>query len=67
MLAESAVSFQIILTKADKIKRVELEKVAAKTRAAIAKIPAAHPVVLETSSEKGLGLDHLRDEVAQFI
>ncbi|OYU68947.1 MAG: YihA family ribosome biogenesis GTP-binding protein [Alphaproteobacteria bacterium PA2] len=60
----AAVSYQIILTKADKIKPAEVEAVIAKTQAAIAKRPAAFPKVLATSSEKGTGLPELRAEVA---
>ncbi len=64
-LDTAAVSYQIVLTKADKIKPHELEAVIAKTQAAIKKRPAAHPVVLATSSEKGLGIPELRAEIMQ--
>jgi GTP-binding protein len=60
----AAVSYQIILTKADKIKPSEVEAVVAKTKAAIAKRPAAYPKVLATSSEKGTGLPELRAEIS---
>ncbi len=60
---KAAVSYQIILTKADKIKPSEVEAVLAKTQAAIAKRPAAYPRVLATSSEKGGGLPELRAEI----
>jgi len=59
----AAVSYQIVLTKADKIKAAEAEKVAAETLKAIAKRPAAFPRVLATSSEKGTGLPELRAEI----
>jgi GTP-binding protein len=58
------VSYQIILTKADKLKAAEVEAVAARTLAAIAKRPAAFPRVLATSSEKGAGIPELRAEIA---
>lgn len=61
---KAAVSYQIILTKADKIKPAEVEAVTAKTLAAIAKRPAAFPRVLATSSAKGTGLPELRAEIA---
>ena len=61
----AAVSYQIVLTKADKIKQVELDDTIAKTQKAIAKRPAAFPVVLATSSEKGYGLPELRAEIAR--
>lgn len=60
----AAVSYQIVLTKADKIKPAEVEAVIARTQAAIAKRPAAFPKVLATSSEKGTGLPELRAEVS---
>ena len=60
----AAVSYQIVLTKSDKIKPSEVDAVVARTQAAIAKRPAAYPKVLATSSEKGTGLPELRAEIA---
>jgi len=60
---KAAVSYQIILTKADKIKPSEVAAMVAKTQAAIAKRPAAFPRVLATSSAKGTGLPELRAEI----
>ena len=60
----AAVSYQIVLTKADKLKTAEIEAVTAKTLAAIAKRPAAFPRVLATSAEKGWGIPELRAEIA---
>jgi GTP-binding protein len=60
----AAVSYQIVLTKADKLKPSEVEAVAARTLAAIAKRPAAFPRVLATSAEKGTGIPELRAEIA---
>ncbi len=59
----AAVSYQIILTKADKLKKGEAEKVQAETLKAISKRPAAFPHVLVTSSEKGTGMPELRAEI----
>jgi GTP-binding protein len=59
----AAVSYQIILTKADKLKPAEVEAVRRKTEAAIIKRPAAFPRVLATSSEKGAGIPELRAEI----
>jgi GTP-binding protein len=59
----AAVSYQIVLTKADKIKPPEVEKVTAATLKAVSKRPAAFPRVLATSSEKGAGLPELRAEI----
>ena len=61
---KAAVSYQIILTKADKMKPAEVEALVAKTQAAIIKRPAAFPRVLATSSEKGTGIPELRAEIA---
>ncbi len=63
-LDKAAVTYQLVLTKADKVKPTEVATTAAATRAAIAKRPAAHPEVLSTSSETGLGIDILRAEIA---
>ena len=59
----AAVSYQIILTKADKLKKGEAEAVQAATLKAISKRPAAFPAVLVTSAEKGDGLPELRAEI----
>ena len=59
----AAVSYQIVLTKADKLKKGEIEKVEAATLKAISKRPAAFPAVLVTSSEKGTGMPELRAEI----
>ena len=61
----AAVSYQIVLTKADKLKPSEVEAVRLRTEAAIRKRPAAHPRVLATSSEKGTGLPELRAEIME--
>lgn len=63
-LDKSAVSYQVILTKADKIKSAEVEKVVAETLKGISKRPAAFPRVIATSSEKGTNIPELRAEIA---
>lgn len=65
MLDDAAVSYQIVLTKADKIKASELEAVTAATIAAARKRPAAFPQIIVTSSEKGMGIDQLRAAVLE--
>jgi GTP-binding protein len=60
----AAVSYQVVLTKADKLKASEVEKVTAETLKAISRRPAAFPRVQATSSEKGFGLPELRAEIA---
>ena len=62
---KAAVSYQVILTKADKLKPAEVEAVRARTEAQIAKRPAAFPGVIATSSEKGTGLPELRAAIAR--
>jgi GTP-binding protein len=64
-LDQAAVSYQIVLTKADKLKPAEVEAVVQRTAAAIAKRPAAFPRVIATSTEKGTGLPELRAEIVQ--
>lgn len=64
MLDETAVTYQLVLTKSDKLKKGQLARVHAETLKAIAKRPAAFPVVAQTSSEKGLGMPELRAEIA---
>ncbi len=66
-LDHAAVSYQVVLTKADKPHSSEVEKIVEMTRAAIAKRPAAHPNVILTSSEKGTGLKELRTEIAMLL
>lgn len=61
-LDTAAVSYQIVLTKADKLKAHEAEKMRDATLKAISKRPAAFPRVAVTSSESGIGLDVLRAE-----
>jgi GTP-binding protein len=63
-LDEAAVSYQIVLTKADKLKPHEVDAVAARTLAQVSKRPAAFPRVLATSAEKGTGIPDLRAEIA---
>jgi len=63
-LDTSAVSYQIVLTKADKLKPHEVEAVVERTLKGVSKRPAAFPRVLATSSEKGGGIPELRAEIA---
>ncbi|MBV1864594.1 MAG: ribosome biogenesis GTP-binding protein YihA/YsxC [Rhodobacteraceae bacterium] len=67
LLDRSAVPFQVVMTKCDKIKKDELEKVTEKTIAGISKHPAAYPVLVQTSSAKGDGVDVLRAIIAGII
>lgn len=64
MLDAAAVTYQIVLTKTDKISAKELQKVIFDTQENIKKHGAAHIRLLATSSEKKLGLEELRAEIA---
>ena len=66
-LDRDAVSYQVVLTKADKLLAKELEAIIDKTRAVIAKRPAAHPELIPTSSETKAGIDVLRAEIAALL
>jgi GTP-binding protein len=65
MLDEAAVSYRLVLTKADKIKASELAEVQRTTEEEARRHPAAHPEIIATSSEKGLGMDRLRAAVLE--
>ena len=65
MLDEAAVGYRVILTKADKIKTSELAEVTARTAEETRRHAAAHPEIVATSSEKGLGMDRLRAAVLE--
>jgi len=67
MLDVAAVSYRIVLTKADKVKASALAEVHAATEAEARKHPAAHPEVIATSSEKGMGIAELRTAVLEAV
>lgn len=64
LLDRSAVTFQVVMTKMDKLSRPEREKNLDQVRAALAKHPAAYPEIVMTSSEKGDGVETLRAIIA---
>ncbi len=64
LLDSSAVTFQCVLTKADKVKENDREKVLAQVRSKLAAHPAAFPELILTSSEKGYGIPTLRATIA---
>ena len=64
LLDSAAVTFQVVMTKTDKIKGKALDDALAKTRVALAKHPAAFPELILTSSEKGDGIPTLRAVIA---
>lgn len=63
MLDETAVPYQVVLTKIDKLKKGELEKITVQVTGKIARRPAAHPEMIITSSEKKIGLEMLKAEI----
>ena len=66
-LDRAAVSYQVILTKADQVKASELDVRIEETEAALGKHPAAFPHVLATSSRSGAGMAELRAAVARLL
>ncbi|MEL6597466.1 MAG: ribosome biogenesis GTP-binding protein YihA/YsxC [Pseudomonadota bacterium] len=67
LLDSAAVTFQCVLTKADKVKDKDREKVLAQVRGALSKHPAAFPEIVLTSSEKGDGIETLRSLIANLV
>lgn len=67
LLDKSAVTFQCVLTKADKVKAAEREKVLDQVRKRLSAHPAAFPEIVVTSSEKGDGIETLRSIVATLV
>lgn len=63
----AAVSYQIVLTKADKLKKGQLTRVIEATQAALAKRPAAFPEIIASSSEKNIGIDDVRAAIASLV
>lgn len=66
LLDRSAVTFQAVLTKADKVSKTQQETTIAQVRGALAKHPAAFPELVVTSSEKGDGIETLRAIIAML-
>jgi GTP-binding protein len=66
LLDRAAVTFQVVLTKADKVKENQRDAVLKQVREALGKHPAAFPELVVTSSEKGWGIDILRAIIADL-
>jgi GTP-binding protein len=66
-LDRAAVSYQVVLTKADQVKQAELAGRIAETEAALEKHPAAFPQVLATSSRSGTGMPELRGAMVRLL
>lgn len=67
LLDRAAVTFQVVLTKSDKVKDKDRARALDATRAVLSKHPAAFPELIVTSSEKGLGIDTLRATIAGLV
>jgi len=67
MLDDAAVSYRLVLTKADKIKPTELAETFAQTAEEVRKRPAAHPEIIATSSDTGQGIAELRAAVIEAV
>ncbi len=64
LLASAAVTFQCVMTKTDKLKKGDLDKVLVQVREKLQKFPSAYPELIITSSEKGEGIETLRAIIA---
>jgi GTP-binding protein len=67
LLDRCALTFQAVLTKADKVSKVEREAIIEQVKGALAKHPTAYPELVVTSSEKGDGIETLRAIIATLI
>ena len=67
VLDEAAVSYQAVLTKADKASAATLARIREATAGQLAKRPAAHPEILVTSERTGRGIDELRGALAALV
>jgi len=66
LMDEAAVSYQVVLTKADKPKSAAAAKIIEEVAAEVAKHPAAYPRIIATSARTGAGIPELRAAVAEF-
>ena len=66
LMNRSALTFQVVMTKADKIKDHERDRVLEQVRSKLAKHPAAFPELILTSSEKGEGIATLRAVISSL-
>jgi GTP-binding protein len=67
LLDKAAMSYQVVLTKTDKIKAAGVPRLISETLSALKRRPAAYPEVIATSSEKGEGISELRTAIALAI
>lgn len=67
LLDRSAVTFQVVLTKADKVNKATRDATIAQVQGALTRHPAAFPEIIVTSSEKGEGIETLRAVIATLV
>ena len=67
MLDSSAVTFQVVLTKLDKVKEKDRKNILEQVRSSLQNHPAAFPEIILTSSEKGWGIQTLRSVIAMLV
>ena len=67
LLDETAVVYQVVLTKIDKIDSKQLNECSREVFSEIKIRPAAHPIIASTSSNKFLGIENLRAEIAKLL
>ena len=67
LLDSSAVTFQCVVTKADKVKESDRDLILKQIRTALSKHPAAYPEIIVTSSEKGWGIETLRSTITTLV
>lgn len=67
LLDEAAVNYQIVLTKIDKVKKTELEKIVDECEAFVRVRGAAHPEIIASSSEKNDGIEAIRNEIRGIL
>jgi GTP-binding protein len=67
LLDKSAMSYQVVLTKKDEVKKSDIEARMAGVLEGLAKRPAAHPEIIFTSSENGDGIGELREGIARLL
>ncbi|HEY3147565.1 MAG TPA: ribosome biogenesis GTP-binding protein YihA/YsxC [Dongiaceae bacterium] len=66
LMDESGLSYQIVMTKADRLKPAELQKMRGRLTAKLGKRPACHPEIPVTSAADGIGIAELRQALAAF-
>ena len=67
LLDTTAVSYALVLTKRDEVKKSEADQILAATRTEIARRPAAYPEIIFTSSRNGEGIVELRTSIARLL